>query len=249
LLARWPEALPPGVLTRYGALVERRERREPLQHLTGSQEFYGLELAVDRRALIPRPETEGLVDAVLGETLPHEARVLDIGTGSGCIAIALAVARADLVLVAVDRSAQALELARENASRHGVGHRIEFQRLGVEDLPGPWPGGFDAVVSNPPYVSEAEWGGLEPEVREYEPREALVAGASGLEAYRCLAPVSLGLLRPDGRLVVELGYGQAEAVRQIVASAGLLVIRLLRDLRGIDRVLVARRPEAHGPDP
>lgn len=227
--------------SRFDALVSRRERREPLQYLTGEQEFRGLAFKVDRRVLVPRPETEGVVDAVLGLSLPPGAAVVDLGTGSGCIAVAIAVERPDLRLYALDLSAEALELARGNAARHGVGHRISFLLGDLADPRGEWLGPMDAVVSNPPYVSEVEMEGLSPEVREYEPRMALLSGPTGLEVYQALAPAAYRLLRPGGALVLELGFLREAGARRAVGESGFGNVEVLPDLRGIPRVLVARR--------
>lgn len=238
LLLRRDEPLEATLARGFDDWVERRARREPLQHITGQQEFHGLAFKVDRRALVPRPETEGLVDAVLEG--PETRRVADLGTGGGCIAIALAVRRPGLRLHALDASAAALDLARENARAHGVLDRVEFALGDLAFPPPSWQGRMDAVVSNPPYVGEAEWSGLAPEVRDHDPREALVAGETGLEAYAALAPAAGRLLRPGGVLMLELGWGQSAAVVEIVARAGFEAIEVRPDLRGIARVLVAR---------
>jgi release factor glutamine methyltransferase len=242
LFVRRHDPLDAAVGVRYAGWVRRRASREPLQHVTGEQEFHGLMLKADRRALVPRPETEGLVEVALNLDLPDGARVADLGTGSGCIAIALAVERADLVIDALDRSSDALELARENAVRHDVAARVRFTRCDLATPPTAWRAVMHLVVSNPPYVTEPEWENLEPEVRDHDPRAALVAGPTGLEAYAALAPASFGLLRPGGRLVLELGDTQAGDVREIVTRAGFEVIAVRPDLRGIDRVLVAVKP-------
>jgi release factor glutamine methyltransferase len=246
LFVRRREKLEPAVATRYAGWVRRRAAREPLQHVTGTQEFYGLALGTDRRALVPRPETEGVVEAALGCDPPRGARVADLGTGTGCIAVALATARPDLVIDAVDLSAEALELARENAARHGVASSVHFEQGDFATPPAAWNGVMDLVVSNPPYVSEREWETLEPEVRDHDPRVALVAGPTGLEAYSALVPSSFVLLRPGGRLVLELGDRQAGGVRAIVEGAGFDAVEVRPDLRGIDRVLVATKPPSGG---
>jgi release factor glutamine methyltransferase len=206
------------------------------------QEFFGLSIKVDRRVLIPRPETELLVEAVLALGLPEGATVTDLGTGSGCIPIALGVHRSDLRLHGLDRSADALALAEENAILHRLSERIHLQQGNLASPPGHWKGCVDAVVSNPPYIAEGEWDGLQPEVREYDPRVALVSGPSGLEAYAALAPVARELLRPGGWLVTELGFGQAEGVRELVELAGLNVLEIKPDFHQIPRVLIARKP-------
>jgi release factor glutamine methyltransferase len=244
VVARRPDPLAPEAADRFENWVRRRTAREPLQHLTGEQEFFGLVFRVDPRVLVPRQETEGMVDAVLGLDLCPGDQVADLGTGSGCIAVALAVARPDLRIVALDRSEAALDLARANAVRHGVADRIRFVAGDFAAPPsGCRDGEFGAVVSNPPYVSRPEWEKLAPEVRDWEPREALVPGESGLEAYRALAPVARRLLRRDGSLVLELGYGRETGAADAVVAAGLEVVKVLPDLRGIPRVLVARRAE------
>jgi release factor glutamine methyltransferase len=241
LLVRRREALDRATADRFEERLRRREAREPLQHIIGSQEFHGLPFRVDRRVLVPRPETEGLVDVALDLDLPRRARVADLGTGSGCLAVTLAVKRRDLRLFALERSEAALAVAHSNARRHGVEDRIEFREGDLAAPPGAWRGRMDLVLSNPPYVAEKEWHGLEPEVRDHDPREALVAGPSGLESYRSLLPSAFGLLRPEGALAIEVGYGQAERVRAIARRAGFRGVELCPDYRGIPRVLVAER--------
>jgi release factor glutamine methyltransferase len=241
LFLRRADTLDAAVARTYSGWIRRRAAREPLQHVTRSQEFYGLSLLADGRALVPRPETEGLVQAALDLAPARDARVVDLGTGSGCIAVALAVQRPDLQIRALDRSPAALTQARENAARHAVEERIELFEGDLGRPPDSWHGTADLVVSNPPYVTEADWRDLEPEVREHDPREALVAGPTGLEAYRALAPAAFALLRAEGHLVLELGFGAARSVREIVSRAGFEVVEVRPDLRGIPRVLVAAR--------
>lgn len=241
LLARRGECLGSVAARRFAEWIERRERREPAQHVTGEWEFYGLSLKTDRRALVPRQETELLVDVALRLGLPQGAHVADLGTGSGCIAIALAVRRPDLRLTAVDGSAAALSLARENAALHGVERHIDFVEGDFRHVPEHRREPMDLVVANPPYVSEADWAALEPEVRDHDPREALVAGPTGYEAHRALLPVAARWLRPGGRLLLELGAGQAEVVRELAAAAGWSEIELHADFQRIPRVLAARR--------
>ena len=219
--------------------MERRVEGEPIQYITGVQEFYGLALAVTPAVLIPRPETELLVEAVLGR-LPRAGvlRVADVGTGSGAIAIALAWHLAEARVVAIDCSAEALVVARRNAAAHGVEERIEF----VEgDLLGGLAAGapLDAVVSNPPYIPEDDRAGLERQVREFEPGLALFAGQDGMAMYDRLLPQAWARLQPGGLLALEIGAGQREAVaRRLGAWAG---VQFLEDLRGIPRTVLARR--------
>ena len=242
-LAANPEAeVPPPAARRFGETVRRRLRREPVAYIIGRRGFRRLELSVDARALIPRPETELLVELAL-ELRP--SRVLDIGTGSGAIALAIAAELPECEVTATDTSAAALEVARANADRLGLTARVEL----VEGTL-PASGEFELVVANLPYVSEADWASLEPEVTEWEPREALLAGPDGLDAFRALLAGSVrSLLRTapqkanaaSGRLALEVGAGQAEDVRTLMAEAGFDSIELHRDLAGIERVVVGCR--------
>lgn len=238
VLARRPDPLTGEAEARLQAVLQRRAAREPMQYLTGEQEFHGLSLSVDRRVLIPRPETEEVVDAVLALDLPARAVVADLGTGSGCIALALKAARPDLDVLALDRSPEALAVARANARRLGV--EVTFQQGDFAQPPGDWTGRLHAVVSNPPYVTEAEWAALAPEVRDHEPKGALVPGESGLEAYQALLPAAFPLLLPGGALVLELGWRSAVPVSALAAAAGFREVAVREDLRGVPRILVGR---------
>ena len=228
-LAADPEAeIPPAATRRFGETVRRRLRREPVAYILGRRGFRHVELAVDPRVLIPRPETELLVELAL-ELAPR--RVLDVGTGSGAIALAVASELPDCEVLATDTSSAALEVARANAGRLGLTERVELVEGTLPDL-----GEFDLVLANLPYVSEAEWGGLEPEVTEWEPREALLAGPDGLDAIRTLLDAG-----PPGRcLALEVGEGQAPAVGELMRNAGFTAIEMRRDLAGIERVVVGR---------
>lgn len=242
LIARRDDDLSDDDRARFRAWIARRERREPFQHLTRTQEFRGLPFQVGPDVLIPRPETEGLVEAVLDLELPGDAAVADLGCGSGCIAIALAVERPGWRLAALDVSAPALALARKNADCLGVASRIDFVHGTMTALPAPWSGRFDAVASNPPYVALDAWRGLEPEVRDHEPRIALTPGPTGLEMYRAMAPEAFRVLAPGGALVVELGHDSEAGAKAAFAGAGFEVEGVRPDFQGIPRVLVARRP-------
>lgn len=241
LLVRRRDSLPPALAGRFAEWIGRRAAREPAQHLIGTQEFYGRPFRIDRRALVPRPETETLIDAVLGLPARGAAGVVDLGTGSGCIAITLAAERPDWSILALERSGAALELARENVALHGVERRVELVQGELTEPPAAWNGRIDLVVSNPPYCSAGEWESLQPEVRDHDPREALVAGPTGYEAYAALAPSARRLLVEGGRLGLEIGYGQEQELRRIVERAGFDSIEVRPDLRGIPRVLLARR--------
>jgi release factor glutamine methyltransferase len=243
-LAAEPEAeLPPAASRRFGEMVRRRLRREPVAYILGRRGFRHIELAVDPRVLIPRPETELLVELAL-ETQPR--RVLDVGTGSGAIALAVADELPECRVTATDTSVAALEVARENAERLALVDRVEF----VEGMLPADIGEFDLVLANLPYVSEAEWGELEPEVTEWEPREALLAGPDGLDAVRALLGERVRcLLRiapqtanaTGGRVALEVGDGQATAVGELLAEAGFEEVETHRDLSGVERVVVGRR--------
>jgi release factor glutamine methyltransferase len=240
--------LPPAVGRLYGELVRRRLRREPLAYIVGTKGFRRIELAVDNRVLVPRPETELLVEVAL-ERRP--GRVLDIGTGSGAIALAVAEELPEAEVVATDTSPGALAVARANAERLGLADRVRFEA-------GTVPAGesFDLVLANLPYVAERDWAGLEPEVTRWEPREALLAGEDGLDAYRALlAPLDEGpaeCLRPTfsdqatpldaaAAIAVEIGVGQALEVAELLRDAGFEQVEVRADLAGLERVVVGER--------
>ena len=233
-----PEAeLPAGSSRAFGELVRRRLRREPVAYILGRKGFRHIELAVDRRVLVPRPETELLVEVAVER---GARRVLDVGTGSGAIALAVADELPECEVVATDTSPGALEVARANAARLGLAQRVTF----VEGTL-PEDGEFDLILANLPYIPEADWPGLQPEVRDWEPREALLAGPDGLDAYRALT-ASLCTYSPSGRkkaygVAVEVGVGQAEAVGELMTAAGFGAIEVRRDLAGIERVVVGER--------
>jgi release factor glutamine methyltransferase len=218
--------------------IRRRGGREPLQRILGTQEFFSREFEVDASVLIPRPETEALVEAALARARGIDApKILDVGTGSGAIAITLALELPKARVSATDVSPGAIEAARANARR--LAATVEFRR---GDLVAPFTGErFDLIVSNPPYVPSGELAGLAPEVRDHEPRVALDGGVDGLEVYRVLAGSVGEALEEDGGIVVEIGFGQREGVGALFAAAGYRVLRTDRDLAGIERVLTIER--------
>jgi release factor glutamine methyltransferase len=239
--ARRPDTMTPEAARRFDELLASRAVRKPLQQILGTAEFRGLEFEVTRDVLIPRPETEDLVQAVLDAGLAEDARVVDLGTGSGCIAVTLAVERPSWRVTAVDRSAGALRVVARNAATHGVGGRVRPVERDFGAVPDEERGVYDAVVSNPPYVPEAEWRGLQAEVRDHEPRIALVPGPTGNEGYEAVVLAAGSLLRPGGLLALELGWKSEDAVRAIGAGAGFREVSVRADLQGIPRVLTARK--------
>ncbi|MGH9467733.1 MAG: peptide chain release factor N(5)-glutamine methyltransferase [Terriglobales bacterium] len=240
LYAHPEEELAPAEAARARTAIQARAAGTPLQYLTGVQEFYGRPFTVAPGVLIPRPETELVVAAALEHVAPGEAlRLLDVGTGSGCIAVTLARERPQARVVATDVSAAALAIAAANAQF--LGARVEFLQT---DLTTGLSGPFDVIVSNPPYVAEAEVASLAREVREHEPRLALVAGPSGDEIYARLIPQARARLRAGGWLVLELGYASAAHVRGYVEGGGWTQVETRRDALGWERVLVAQRPPA-----
>lgn len=241
LLARTREPLARPAAERFEELLSRRVLRVPLAYVTGEREFWSLRMRVDRRVLVPRPETEILVEAAL-ERLDPGARVADVGTGSGAIVIALALELSRGVFYGTDISAAALEVARRNAECHGLGGRIAFLQGSLLEPIAGCAGALDALVSNPPYVPTAELAGLQPEVRDHEPRTALDGGPDGLTVIAALVHGAPSMLRRGGWLLLEVGAGQAAAVRALTEACGAYEgVSTLRDLAGIERVVAARK--------
>jgi release factor glutamine methyltransferase len=262
LYSHTDEELSPVITEKYFALVARRAAGEPAQYLTGKQEFWGLEFQVTRAVLIPRPETEHIVEVALERLGPRglkidmrtgapssTLRIADVGTGSGCLAVALAHELPHAEIFATEISAAALEIARHNAARHGVADRIHFLQTDllkallheshVASRDSPL---FDLIVSNPPYVAQNEAADLPREVHEHEPHSALFGGPTGVEMYSQLIEQAGALLRPGGILVLELGYNLAKSVRAIFdTQPGWTRVAITNDLAGVPRVLAAER--------
>lgn len=235
LLADPAGGLSPPAARRFGAMVRRRVAREPVAYILGRRAFRHIELVVDPRVLIPRPETELLVEVAL-ELRPRT--VLDVGTGSGAVALAVAFELPETAVVGTDESPDAVAVAQANAERLGLADRIRVQR-------GALPPGerFDLLLANLPYIAEDEWKGLAPEITRYEPCEALVAGPVGFESIESLLALIAAAGGPASveALALEVGAGQAAAVAELVRGAGYESIDLRADLAGIDRVVVGRR--------
>jgi release factor glutamine methyltransferase len=222
-------ALEPPAAERFAEMLARRSRREPVAYILGRAHFRELELEVNGSVLIPRPETELLV-----ELAEDRRRVLDVGTGSGAIALAIAHERAGARVTGIDNSYDAIQVARANAERLGL--EVEFL---IADLIVGGP--YDLIVSNPPYVREGDWPGLQAEITLYEPREALVAGDDGLDIIRELVPAAVEVLVRGGRLAVEVGQGQARMVEGLLERSRFSHVETIRDLAGIPRIVTGRR--------
>jgi release factor glutamine methyltransferase len=227
---------------RYEAAVQRRALREPAAYITGLREFWGLPLEVTPAVLIPRPETELIVEAVIeisGADRLRQIHIADACTGSGNLAIALAHELPGALIVATDISNEALQVARRNATRHGVASRLRFVQAHILDgLRGP----FDVIVANPPYVRQSDRPALQPEVRDHEPSVALFGGARGTELVASVVEQAASRLLPGGYLAFEFGFGQDVQVEELIAETpALSLIDLKRDLQGIARTAVARK--------
>jgi release factor glutamine methyltransferase len=282
LYLNFERTLTPTEVNEFRAMIRRRGQREPLQHIIGSTSFCGLEIAVNRHVLVPRPETELLAEAGWeflqqlsegrvprapnstenenGASQSSALRVLDFGTGSGCIAMALAVKCPSAKIVGTDISAEALALAGQNAARQNVADRIEFLQgdgfaalerwdgrprepggnTTTDGSPGVSPHPFDLIISNPPYVPSAEIAMLQPEVRDFDPRAALDGGADGLDFYRLIASQAPAFLKPDGRVMLEFGDGQDEAVQKIFGAEKWIVEAVKEDYSQRERILMAK---------
>lgn len=246
ILAHIQDALEAEHETIFDRIVIRRRNREPLQHIIGNQEFWGLEFKVTPDVLIPRPETEFIIEAALAivQDRNKPVRVIDLCTGSGCIAVSLAKELTAAHVIATDASEKALAVARENARAHGVADRIRylkgdlFEPLEELDIRGQ----IDIIVSNPPYVRAGDLSALQPEVRDYEPELALIAGPEGTEIAATIIKIAPEYLKPNGALILEMGLGQAEALAKMVEATGAYgKPGILKDLAGIERVIVAQK--------
>ncbi len=243
LMARETDEANAAFVERFDPLIERRARREPVAYIRGEQEFWSRDFAVNNAVLIPRPETELIIEELL-ECLPKDlpqrpCRILDIGTGSGCLAITAAAEVPLAQVVATDISRPALDVARANAQRHGVSDRVTFVEAAYA---GSAKGPFDFILSNPPYVTDAEYEQLSPDVREYEPAQALAAGEDGLRDIRQIIDIASTQLAPGGTALIEIGHQHADAVTELVNGFRSLTLKeIAADLQRIPRVMVIER--------
>jgi release factor glutamine methyltransferase len=237
LFAHPERELSPQEKINYQEAIAQRAMGIPTQYITGHQEFWGMDLIVSPAVLIPRPETEHVVEAVLSLSPGAGLRIIDVGTGSGCIALALAKELPQIEIHAADTSPAALEVARANAARHGLESRIQFHQTDL--LQGFAPNALDLVVSNPPYVGESEEDEVQLEVRKHEPRNAVFAGPTGVEVIERLIPQARVALKPGGFLIMEMSGTIAEAVKRLLK--GWTEVRVINDLQGIPRVAVAAK--------
>ena len=223
----------------FESFIARRAAREPLAYITGHKEFWSLDFEVGPGVLIPRPETETVIEGVLA-AFPDRAadlQILDLGTGSGCLLIALLKEYPKAHGLGLEKSEETRSYAQRNAVRHGISKRCEIREGGWPGVPG---GSYDVIVSNPPYIRSQDISGLSPEIYHYEPALALDGGEDGLAAYRMLAPEIARILRPGGSAFLEIGAGQGPAVSALFAASAMEIRALTRDLAGIPRVLVAQ---------
>jgi len=243
LIARSRDAEPDGFSARLDVLLARREALEPVAYIVGSREFWGLDFDVTRDVLIPRPETEIIVEEALAFAREQPCRhVVDVGTGSGCLAVSIAHESPQIRVTAIDTSDAALAVARRNAARHGVLQRVTFRQ---GDLLHGLTESADLIVANPPYVADADVAHLQEDVVRYEPHEALFGGPTGLEIVDRLFQQAPDHLAQNGRLIVEFGFGQSEPVRRLAESAGWQVVGIRGDLQSIPRTIVlTRHPDA-----
>ena len=243
LILKGHQAVPESLADMFGRMVARREAREPFQHIAGSASFFGLEFISDARALVPRPDSEAVVEAAL-RLLPDRPglSIADLGTGSGCLLVAMLSGRPDVTGVGIEADPDAASLAAENIARHGLERRASVMVSTWKDWQG-WQG-VDLIISNPPYIRTDVIATLDPEVRIHDPAAALDGGEDGFDAYREIAGLARTFLKPGAPLVLEIGFDQNRAVREILSAAGHVGVGGGKDLGGNDRVVWAIQPES-----
>ncbi|MCD6116709.1 peptide chain release factor N(5)-glutamine methyltransferase [bacterium] len=239
LYVRFDQPLTKKERGKYKEFIYRRVQREPLQYITEQSEFMSLSFRVNKNVLIPRPETEIMVEFIIKQYKGKKVRIFDIGGGSGAISVSLAHYLKDSKVLCADISEEALRIAEENAVKNSVNDRIDFKCIDImtEDIKSCAGGLFDVVVSNPPYVSKEEWKKLAPEIVNHEPKNALVAEENGLAFYPAIVRQAKSILKKGGLIAVEVGYGQSDDVAQIFRSSGLKNLQILNDYNGIQRVV------------
>jgi release factor glutamine methyltransferase len=220
--------------------MERRLNREPISHICGHKEFWSLDFVVDENVLSPRPETEFLIETALNCIPSHTAKILDLGTGSGAIAVTMAIEVAECKVLAIDIDSKALNIAKENSERHGVINRIEF--ICADLRTSDWSGCFSLILSNPPYIKSEDIEKIMPEVRNYEPCKALDGGLTGLDFYRSIIPMAVDQLEENGFLILEIGHDQADEVTTLLNNFSCYQnIKVIQDYSGYDRVIKAQK--------
>ncbi len=228
----------------FQSFIARREKREPVAYILGRKEFWSLEFEVSPAVLIPRPDSETLIETALKERKENPpARILDLGTGSGCLLVALLTEFPHATGIGLDISADAIAVAKRNAVRNNVETRAAFVEADFADAPRER---FDLVVANPPYIIDAEHAGLDADVRDHEPRLALTSGHDGLDAIKTIARVLHDVMKPDAIALIEIGHDQSESAAQTLRNAALVVQRVVKDLAGHGRVIVATLPQGPG---
>lgn len=238
LYLKFDQPLKDDEVAEYRELIRRRGKREPVQYIIGSVEFYGLEFLVDRNVLIPRQETEHLVEEIINIYKSHEkVKIIDVGTGSGNIAVSLAINLPNANINGIDKSNKAIEIAKQNAEKNSVINNLSFEPIDFISFANLKSNKFDVVVSNPPYISLEEYDGLETELRDYEPKDALTDHNDGLSFYKLISEKSKNILRNNGKLFFEIGAGQSEKIKNIMTINGFGNISIVKDYQNIDRVI------------
>lgn len=238
LYLRFEQPLKDDEVAEYRELIRRRGKREPVQYIIGSVEFYGIDFFVDRNVLIPRQETEHLVEEIINiYKSKNKVNIIDIGTGSGNIAVSLARNLPNAIIQGIDKSSAAIEIAEKNAKKNSAINNLSFKSIDFISFANSNSHKFDVIVSNPPYISVKDYDALELELKKYEPKDALTDHEDGLSFYKIISEKSKNILRENGKLFFEIGFGQSESIRKIMAGSGFINISLIKDYQNIDRVI------------
>ena len=238
LYLRFEQPLKDDEVAEYRELIRRRGKREPVQYIIGSVEFYGIDFFVDRNVLIPRQETEHLVEEIINiYKSKNKVNIIDIGTGSGNIAVSLARNLPNAIIQGIDKSSAAIEIAEKNAKKNSAINNLSFKSIDFISFANSNSHKFDVIVSNPPYISVEDYDALELELKKYEPKDALTDHEDGLSFYKIISEKSKNILRENGKLFFEIGFGQSESIRKIMAGSGFINISLIKDYQNIDRVI------------